>query len=560
MKNILFALLIPLFALTSVFAKAPYGELDDFDKPQHYRDYGVYKIITGRPIKYYLELEDGASILDYEDFEQYDNREGIKIDPLSRVAFEITAENALKFWPYETYRKIKEAGRMDEFADILPFLAAIKLQQVNSFKESDITFRFAPVSYIVSACGGGAKGCHSGNGRPSIITLPNPMMQENKDKKTLAGDWVKIKVEDNKWYNSALEVSLHEVGHYYALADQYNTVNASAIYSTSDRIGKDSIMSKGDKLSITCDDVDGFINIIDRSYYKVMGQYPARAQKGWKSFCDNTKFVNAKPQNKKKYKTEDCVYTYKKNGDIATKVCNTPFDFTGRQIVKDKNGFIVAAKDTAKGIVSGFDYYLDEQEPVIEAYTYFASDKDNIIGSFYITREQDTGYWSFRQNGISNSVLFDNNICQITAYGDANEFFEIGENNSLKSYTYSTELTRTMDERLGYKSILLDKKIPFSITRYDFAKDGFKCKFEISSYDIDGNKEWIFNYDKQNKFSSIQYPDKKNLNYFMNKYGVSAEDFEQAAKERCLMKVNYDLNNKIKTCQLIGMAEKQIKR
>lgn len=90
-------------------------------------------------------------------------------------------------------------------------------------------------------------------------------------------------------------VTLHEFGHYFGLADQsLHYLSDIDPEHSSDRNVKDgSIMLSLDEIKdphLTCDDADGFINLLDLYLARQNGnKFSARSQKGWKSLCKGNK-------------------------------------------------------------------------------------------------------------------------------------------------------------------------------------------------------------------------------------------------------------------------------
>jgi len=204
--------------------------------------WAVDKFISGQKISYYLE---------------YDFTINLQMD----MKYTQIVMEAFKIWPAFARQQIIDSGRAQEFADIMPLLErGVLLQKVSTGTPFDIKILFKSNSPISASCGEGAEGCfHKYDKR-----ITNPALRANYANE-----------------HEVIGVLVHELGHFYGLGDQYRegVENASLTHSTSDRIdGTDSIMSSG--YDLRCDDVDGFINLIDFALFKRQGSYSARAKQG----------------------------------------------------------------------------------------------------------------------------------------------------------------------------------------------------------------------------------------------------------------------------------------
>lgn len=236
------------------YAKRPWGVRDDIPEETSFEIYAVDNLIDNRPIRY--AVSQGVS-------------------PAEENTFR---ENILK-WPAETLQFIRKSGRAQEFKDITPILErGLVLQRVPVSATPDIFF-----DIVETPPCNGSVACFipPGENFYSAIVLAT---YKRSDLKTL---------------------SLHEIGHYFGLADQYDRNRHSSSHAeySSDVNEKDSSVMD-DKTELTCDDADGLINLIDlRRSQRTNGRFSARAQQGWRSLCRRSKNVyqNAKTINRQRY-------------------------------------------------------------------------------------------------------------------------------------------------------------------------------------------------------------------------------------------------------------------
>ena len=229
--------------------------------------WGIEKLITKQPIRYTASLE------------------------LTQEETQLFLANIQK-WPSETLNFIKQNGRIDEFKDIVAILKHqfkfintdgenpydLKIVFENSNKSHDISDE----DYNFSDVGG-------------YINL-------NKGK-----------VAINPQYRNLFDsITLHELGHYFGLADQeksYPSANVHPEYSSDRNLKAGSIMRSLEDIPqphLTCDDADGFINLIDLYLAKQNdGKFSDRASKGWTSLCEGNsnlyheaRTINRNPQFK----------------------------------------------------------------------------------------------------------------------------------------------------------------------------------------------------------------------------------------------------------------------
>ena len=231
--------------------------------------WGVEKLVTKQPIRYAVSTD---------------------VKPEEEQMFLANIQK----WPYETLNFIQESGRSKEFEDIIPILK----HQFELIKTDDVNLQ--------------------------DLTLLFEASNEDYDLSNEGGHIVlsKGKIEVNTLYRNRFdEITLHELGHYFGLSDQeknYFNDNTHPEYSSDRNLTAGSIMRSLDNLPgphLTCDDADGFINLIDLYLSRQNnGQFSDRASKGWTSLCEgNTNlYLNANTVNRKfQFKTSAGPYFYK---------------------------------------------------------------------------------------------------------------------------------------------------------------------------------------------------------------------------------------------------------
>ena len=272
---------ISILLITTTAFAFDWGIFAEYDE-ESMDSYALYKAIHGIPIKYTVYT------LSYDQLKMKDIDEG---DPsthkLSEIISEVVGtveeekmvesiEQAFYTWFEDTWAMIEEDGRTKEFEDIKDILLSkIKLKKVShSAKDADLLFIFSTPNYMHYYCGEDAGACIIDLGNMYAIIVIHPSYYDNQD--------------------YALAATIHEIGHYFALSDQYKEFkHNSLIHSTEDRIGNyASVMGANYDTHLSCDDVDGFINLIDLTLYfenryseKDFMGFSKRAFFGWKSFC-----------------------------------------------------------------------------------------------------------------------------------------------------------------------------------------------------------------------------------------------------------------------------------
>ncbi len=183
--------------------------------------------------------------------------------------------DALRKWPKDTLKAIQEVKREEDFADIVPILQQDIQLKKTDMKHGEVTLELDPTGDI---CGQDAGGCHFTSTHRIVV---------RKDYRHLLK-----------------EVITHEIGHFYGLGDQYERCrhDSSPIYSSNPNYIEGSVMSNTyeTKGELTCDDNDGFINLIDLRLSQFNGLFPERSQNGWWSLCKETKnlYQNAQTINR----------------------------------------------------------------------------------------------------------------------------------------------------------------------------------------------------------------------------------------------------------------------
>lgn len=248
--RVVYSLLIVTLLACALHAKAPWGVLRYPVESGTLSVYAIDNLLGDRPIRYTVSE---------------------KITPQEENIFKANVRK----WPAETLRFIRQSGRTQEFQDIIPILERnVTLQAVSVSAPPDVY-----VDVTRGACGSSAGGCFDEKGE-------NP--------------YSSVLVEEN--HRAEFEgISLHEIGHYFGLGDQYKDAlrNSHREYSSPVNTTNASLMQGHHETNgrIACDDADGFINLMDLRYsQRNNGQFSARAQKGWKSLCPNSQniYQNAK--------------------------------------------------------------------------------------------------------------------------------------------------------------------------------------------------------------------------------------------------------------------------
>ncbi len=224
------------------------------------------------------------------------NKQPIKYE----VAPEVKPEEVQMFlaniqkWPTETLNYIKQSGRTKEFKDIIPILEhQFKLIQTDDKNQPDLKLVFESSNEDLDLSEEGGH-INLNKGRIAINT---------------------------QYRNLFDEITLHELGHYFGLADQeqnYPSAKVHPEYSSDRNLEAGSIMMSLDNLPgphLTCDDADGFINLIDLYLSRQNnGKFSDRATNGWTSLCEDNQnlyreaqTINRNPQ----FKAAVAPYFYK---------------------------------------------------------------------------------------------------------------------------------------------------------------------------------------------------------------------------------------------------------
>ena len=361
-------LLFYTFFLTVLFCSAAnifafdWGIQENYE--DDYQDYAVLKLINNQPIKFFM-IQDKT-----EEFPSVRNND--KEEILSTLNKQLTEEQrnnklkslitrAFNIWPRDTKNNIEWAKREQEFADIMPYLSRkIILKEAVNKDDADIVFRFTSISKAQEECGKDSLGCFIPYDKIIIV----PTMYDNNSAKTTPA------LEERTYY-----ILIHEIGHFFGLTDQYeDTGRDSLTHSTFNRTNSsDAVMGSSHNLALYCDDVDGFINVLDLTLaLKNNGKFLKRAQNGWASFCNGKKngkgqpfkdefYKEAKLTNKPEYIRNFCLYKYNENGDIAKKHCLDPFDFADNKVEHNRNYLPLTMIDNKNKLKFSYDYHFDEE-------------------------------------------------------------------------------------------------------------------------------------------------------------------------------------------------------
>lgn len=282
MRLFRFAFIFMILTLTGGLAHARMWGIEiGVPEEKTFNIYAIDNLIDNRPIRYAVSED---------------------VTPEEEQIFK---ENILK-WPAETLRFIRESGRKREFLDIIPILEReLVLQRVPLSAPPDI---YLEIAEDVD-CNGSAACLKLRSGDCFI------------EKENCAA--IFVRVEDRASFPL---LTLHEIGHYFGLGDQYSLsrTNSHPEYSSDVDEEESAVMNHGNR--ITEDDADGFINLLDlRLAQRRNDQFSARARKGWRSL---------NPKSKNLYQNANTVT--RKAVDAVAYVGGENVLFEGRQYSKGK--------------------------------------------------------------------------------------------------------------------------------------------------------------------------------------------------------------------------------
>lgn len=320
-KKILFMIFV--FLLSAPSFAFDWGIFAHYE--EDHTNFALHKIINDIPIKYMLtevcaDEEEGNYVIKETKEEALKHKLEKELMRKQREKeLNRLIEEAFNNWLQDTKNMILEEDRAEEFDDIMPILSKhVLLQRVNDRKKADISFFFTTWSGMAMNCGRQASACFIFS-KPRQIILVNPYSKEELMTRIT-----------NKTYKTIAALT-HEIGHYYALTDQYKDTGLdSVIYSTFNRmIKKDAVMGAKRTEMLSCDDVDGFINLVDLTLYLETGEFSPRASQegGWASFCNGKKnrkgqyykeefYREGKLLNKPYYTRKGVKYHYDENGKV----------------------------------------------------------------------------------------------------------------------------------------------------------------------------------------------------------------------------------------------------
>ncbi len=509
----LFIFFLFFFSALSV-AAAQWGITHEYVEPEETSNdefvWAIDKFLSGQKISYYLE---------------YDFTVNLQMD----MKYTQIVTEAFKIWPAFVRQRIIESGREQEFADIMPLLErGVFLQKVSTGAPFDIKILFKSSSKIPDTCGANAVGCFN----RYYKRVTNPALRPN-----------------NANEHEVIGILVHELGHFYGLADQYREGigSASVTHSTSDRIdGSGSIMSSGYDLG--CDDIDGFINLIDLALFKRQGYYSARAKQGWKSFCDNTMYKNAKVLNKKDYVVKNITYKYDTEGNIAKierynpfLLLNENFNYTsGKPFLDYENNFKVF-------------YTLFKNaspNPVFQAVAYPMQNGTGPKFSVSAERVPDEDGFFWRIPHDKDNILLNftkDQQCKVVDENTNNFFFAPDVRLQKQTYSY---FQFGKAENPPLNTLLTRLPIDCFMTATRNSKEGFSsnCSFYLEGID----RAVVF---EQNRLVSSKNEDLEKL---AGKYGVSAQDIINSAQQMCLQSypiTKEDTNDYSRLCRFFSQVE-----
>lgn len=344
MNKKIISFLLVLFLASSFISANDWGILDEYRGDVN--NFGMLKFLNGKEITYHLSATQLSSQSTYTPEERLE----------LALEYKHFIQKAFDTWPIETKKIIlNEPKRKDEFKDITSkYLKSVKIKEVKDKNEADLIINFTTIEGKSARCGKVPAGCYSTT--EHLMTIPDPFLFDSEKER-----------------NAQLSTFIHEIGHFFGLADQYKNLNdIDPVYSDFDKLGVQSVMgSNYDFIHLRCDDADGFINLIDLTLaIKNNGVFSKRAQEGWASLCNgktNRKdnfYREGKTLDKQPFRvTWNCLYEYDSKGNISKILCPTPFNFYNKKLEYNNSNLIEYATDS--DFQCSYSYSKKKKEIVI---------------------------------------------------------------------------------------------------------------------------------------------------------------------------------------------------
>ncbi len=510
--------------------------------PKTYSNYGLYKFIHNIPIKYYIsditEQKQNTSGRSNNTPSQEELQNQLKFDlnkERKQTELKTIIEQSFHLWITQTKDMIQKSKRSQEFSDILPYLSKpILPQRTSNIDNADIIFYFTTKDILIKECGEDHPGCIEIEDDIAEVYLPNPY------------------IKDEQSYEKRKEIlfliTIHELGHYFGLADQYDQdnefFNASVLYSTSDRIcNLDSVMSGSYDKSLSCDDIDGFINLIDLTLASQRGsKFSERAKKGWASFCNGKKngqgklfkktyYQEGKPINRENYHRGSTIYNYDQVGNVKDWKNIHLFDLYKNKATYFNDGTLFQVTNN-NGIKYTYYHYIDEGKIDI----FIETSKEEPLG---FSLERLANHWE----SLNSSYRFDISIanqCHLKErfFTTAENFNAVFAYDILNSYTY--ELKYRTEGSTGLK-----KTAPFKFT----ITQDHKCFFEQ-------NNTHVLTFDIKN--NQLINNDQQKLNDLAGEVNISSNKITEEAVALCKKLFNEDVKRDRETCKYFTILENKL--
>ena len=393
MKKIPFLLFV-LFCALLAYAVAPFGLLPGVEEQRE----GSYGNLLRQIVQDHKVCVEVVNRLNGDD---------------PRLYFKMVEQGYNK-WFSHTLQAIEKTGRQEEFADLIPVLKqGVHVQQVGvDCSQADLRVYVMSLAGVFMNCESKAAAC---------VTLDtDPVFMYFHPFKGI-----------QKWLvGSNQDLISHELGHTLGMADQYKygRINAHEVYHTPDT--QKSIMdSAKPSTQFGCDDVDGFINLLDVAVFNNR----RGGQDGWRSFCKkrNYSYVAGRPVVNARYavdllsnpKVGPRLTVYDKKGNwvrqqqYGFEPVDKPYDlltsFKPIQTEKDKQGRVIYQKN-ARGEERFCSYTYERSscivvkgDKILYSYLELLKRKFRVAEIQYsYGRDIPSAFISFKQTGKTGQVIF----------------------------------------------------------------------------------------------------------------------------------------------------------